>query len=391
MTNQETIAKEIRDSASRNFLLMLPTGYGKTNLSFTLFDKLSNNGKILIVIPKLPIIDSWKFELKKFDKEQYLKNITFTTYLSLHKYSTTEYELIIFDEAHHLTQRCREILLKMKSVYKIFLSATLKKELKAWLTTTYPKINIITETIKNAIDDKILPDPNVILIPLSLDYSVSNQIIQKTCKKSNQWINCTYKDRWKFINKYNCNISCTQYQYYLELSNTINYYKKRAFTNKFLENRWLKLCNDRLVWLANQKIELIKSLSKHLKDYRTLTFCSNINQSEQIGKNCINSKNKTSVKILNDFNNKKIKHILAVGILDEGVNLIDCRIGIFAHINSSDRLTIQRHGRILRHKKPILIIPYFVNTREEEIVKQMLNNYNPELIQTITDIKNIKL
>lgn len=47
--------------------------------------------------------------------------------------------------------------------------------------------------------------------------------------------------------------------------------------------------------------------------------------------------------------------------------------------------------RILRHKKPVLIIPYFVNTREEEIVKQMLNNYNPELIQTITDIKNIKL
>ena len=49
-------------------------------------------------------------------------------------------------------------------------------------------------------------------------------------------------------------------------------------------------------------------------------------------------------------------------------------------INSSDRLNIQRVGRILRHKFPVLIFPYFVNTREEEIVKDVTSGYNPELI-----------
>ena len=36
--------------------------------------------------------------------------------------------------------------------------------------------------------------------------------------------------------------------------------------------------------------------------------------------------------------------------------------------------------RILRHKSPVLIFPYFVETREEEIVKEVTSGYNPELI-----------
>ena len=62
-------------------------------------------------------------------------------------------------------------------------------------------------------------------------------------------------------------------------------------------------------------------------------------------------------------------------------------------INSSDRLNIQRQGRIFRHKSPVLIFPYFKYSREEEIVKDIVQNYNPDLITTIDisaveDIKN---
>ena len=77
-------------------------------------------------------------------------------------------------------------------------------------------------------------------------------------------------------------------------------------------------------------------------------------------------------------------------MLDEGVNLTSCRVGIFANINSSERIVVQRIGRILRHKDPIIIIPYFINTREQEIVNNMLEGYNPDLIETM-DIKDFKL
>lgn len=65
------------------------------------------------------------------------------------------------------------------------------------------------------------------------------------------------------------------------------------------------------------------------------------------------------------------------------VNLKDCEVGIFANLNSSEILTIQRIGRILRHKEPKIIIPYYIHTREEELVEQMKENYNKDLIKII--------
>ena len=58
-------------------------------------------------------------------------------------------------------------------------------------------------------------------------------------------------------------------------------------------------------------------------------------------------------------------------------------------INSSDKLIIQRTGRLLRHPKPCIIIPYWKNTREEEIVNKMKENYNPLLIKVIHNINEI--
>ena len=91
------------------------------------------------------------------------------------------------------------------------------------------------------------------------------------------------------------------------------------------------------------------------------------------------------------FNGCKIKHITACAILNEGVNLTNCRIGIFCNLNSSEIITKQRVGRLLRHKHPIVIIPYYKNTREEELVAKMLEEYNKESIKTINNLNEIVL
>lgn len=71
------------------------------------------------------------------------------------------------------------------------------------------------------------------------------------------------------------------------------------------------------------------------------------------------------------------------------VNLMNCQIGIYAVLNSSERMIKQKMGRLLRHKEPILVIPYFKNTRDEEIVNKMTEDYNPENIKIINDLKDI--
>lgn len=73
------------------------------------------------------------------------------------------------------------------------------------------------------------------------------------------------------------------------------------------------------------------------------------------------------------------------------MNLVDCQVGIYANLNSSDTIVKQRMGRLLRHKNPVLIVPYFVGTRDEELVNKMLENYNPKLVTVINDYKKIKI
>lgn len=73
------------------------------------------------------------------------------------------------------------------------------------------------------------------------------------------------------------------------------------------------------------------------------------------------------------------------------MNLIDCQVGIYASLNSSDTMIKQKLGRLLRHPNPVLIIPYYNNTREEEVIGKMLEDYNPELVTVVESLNQIKV
>lgn len=73
------------------------------------------------------------------------------------------------------------------------------------------------------------------------------------------------------------------------------------------------------------------------------------------------------------------------------MNLNDCQVGIYASLNSSDTMIKQKLGRLLRHPNPVLIIPYYNNTREEEIIEKMLEDYNPELVTVVESLNQIKV
>ena len=345
MTREE-VTNRIRESPKDNFLLILSTGFGKTYCALELIKQRVKVGlPILIVIPRLVLIENWKKEIKKFGLEEYLPKITFTTYNSLHKCVDINWKVVIYDECHHLSERCKEIANNIKGKYNIFLSATVKKDLKDWITQQYLP-EVIEVNLRNAIDNDVLPEPKVYLIPLQLCNTFFTETLIKESKNKKKWAACFYGDRWKFLKDYNVKIKCTKQQYYNELSNDIEYWKKKAMNNAFFKNKWLKLCGDRLKWLSDKKTEIVLHLLRHLKNYRTLTFCNSIEQTELLGKYCINSKNKLSGEYLNLFNNKKIKHITSVNMLNEGVTLTDCKIGIFVSINSSDILVKQKNGKL---------------------------------------------
>lgn len=179
----------------------------------------------------------------------------------------------------------------------------------------------------------------------------------------------------------------------IDLDSQIEWWKKRYLTSRkeAFRSKWLRLCGDRLKILSNWRTDNSAAILKYFKNYRTLTFCNSIEQTEVLGKYCVNSKNKLYQEVLNKFNEGRIKHITACNMLDEGINLANCRIGVYAVLNSSDRLIKQKLGRLLRHEHPVIIVPYYIGTREEELVQTMLLDYNPDLVSVVKDVKDIVL
>ena len=392
MTREE-LTQEFLSSTTKNFVLQLPTSYGKSKLALQKVNTWYNKDcKILIVIPRVVLIKGWEDEIKKWSYNHLLPNVTFTTYVSLHKHCDEYWDAVIFDEGHHTSEKCRETMSALRFKHFIVLSATLKKEHLDFFRRY--EVKIFHVKVKDAIENEILPDPKIILIPLALDNRRNDYAIAKNFKKgvNASPLTIDYSSKWKYRTyKGPLLIRCTQRQYYNDLSGLIDWYKERGKHNAIMKNMWLHKAGERLKWLALQKETISKELLSALRNFRTLVFCPSIEDSIGIGSPCINSK--VGTENLTRFNEKKIKHIAAVGMLDEGCNLTDCKVGIFKMINSSDRLNIQRQGRLLRHKSPVLIFPYFVDTREQEIIDEIIKDYNPELITklnvlSVKDIKN---
>ena len=272
------------------------------------------------------------------------------------------------------------------------LSATVGYKMKGILKTVFPDLYIYKVSTKQAIEDEILPDPKVYLIPLILDNTKPvYEIIKNKAQKEQLIIPYTQRFAYARVKNKKIIIKCTQKQYYEDMSSMIAWYKRKTFSEVF-KNLFLRKSGERLKWLSDQKSSLIKTLLDQLKNERTLTFCNSIAQTEELGTYCVNSKNtKKSKENLNNFNSESIDHITACNMLDEGINLVNCRVGVYASLNSSDRIIKQKLGRLLRHPDPIIIIPYFKGTRDEEIVQKMLEDYNPKLVNTVINLTELQV
>jgi superfamily II DNA or RNA helicase len=363
---------------AKYLILELITGMGKTKVAIDLinhicdrvFNREQSPTTILILVAKTVHKQTWKEEIEKWGgiKSDY---ITIECYESLKKYDSAYFDIVIADEMQHLSDARLEVLetIHINEAF-IGLSATIKKDMRDYFVNAY-KAEVIKCGLKEAVEDEVLPEPTVYLLPLSLDTK-----------------NYSYR-----IKKFKRDIITTQQGYYDTISSLIKWYKNKFLTSRRerIKNLWLSTAGKRLKWLSEQKEDVVLALLDKFKDCKTLTFCSSIEQSERLGKYNITSKNKASVKNLEMFNLNKIKHITACNILNEGVNLTNCRVGIFCNLNSSEIVVKQRVGRILRHKSPIIIIPYFKDTREEELVEKMIEDYNKELIKTLNNINDLEL
>lgn len=398
MTREEVYSECLTKLEKSDFLLLeLATGMGKTKQAIDIINhlvKTKYQGKhtsMLLLVAKIVHKQTWKDEFKKWGGIN-VDDLTIECYESLKKHEYESFDFVVMDECHHLNSDKRIDLFSTLTYGNVIgLSATIPKKLKQYFQYEYAA-EVVTCSIVDAIEDEVLPEPQIILYPLQLDSTRPTESIEVNPKAKGKTYYGNYNELWKYRKmKVHAIISCTPRQRVNEYNSQILYEKNRYMRTRqdFLKNKWLFDCGERIKYLANLKNNIVLSILQRLEKERTITFCKTIEQADILGKYSIHSKNKDSDIIYNNFNAKKINHIVSVNVLNEGANLVDCKYAVFANYSSSEICSAQRVGRSLRHKSPVIILPYYEATREEEIVNTMIESFKEESIHTIHSLKEL--
>lgn len=380
------------------------TGLGKTKATIEVANYLAKQKdefKVLLVVAEVAHKSNWEGEFTKWNYA--VPKTVVECYASLKKYMDTKWDLIIFDEAHHLGSDLRiDVLSSINAKNVILLSATLPDQTMQSITDIFGEFAVSKVTLKQAIEWEALPKPKVILIPLTLNNVYSNCIIIEEWGKKEKrvTIKCKYHERWEYLRnkvKYpnvTLEIACTQQQKYDYLSEQFEYWRTQFMRTRqeFTKNKWLQIGSKRKRFLGECKTDATKLLLYKIKDKRFICFCSSIEQAELLGgKNAIHSKKEGSLDIIDDFNNKKIDSLFAVGMLQEGQNLTDIEAGIIVQLDGQERAFVQKFGRSLRAKDPIQFILYHKDTRDVDYLGNVIEGINEDYIIKIESLTDFTL
>lgn len=381
------------------------TGLGKSKASIDILKYIKNkkgtNLRVLLVVAETVHKKNWEIEFQKWSCDY--SQVTVECYTSLKKYKDTTWDLIIFDEAHHLGSDIRiELLTTITSDNIILLSATLPQDLLYSIGAIYGKFEVHVVTLKQAIECGLLPKPKVYLIPLKLDNTYYNQSVCVSwgIKSKRVVYKCKMQDRWKYMaNKreypnVELIISCTQQQKYDYLTSLYTYWKNKYMRSRseWIKLKWLHTGSERKRFLGDCKTESLRILIHKIKDKRFICFCSSIEQAEIIGgKNAIHSNKAESQKIIEDFNDKTINSLFAVNMLQEGQNLPNIEVGVITQLDGKERAFVQKFGRSLRAEDPIQFIFYYENTKDVDYLQNVLEGINEEYIIKVDNLLNLDL
>lgn len=394
---------------SNRVALQWCTGLGKSKMAIDManyladkeFEEYEEPLNVLLVVAETAHKPNWKIEFDRWGLKT--DNVVMECYASLKKYRNSYWDLVIFDEAHHLGSDLRmDVLTELHAQNIILLSATLPDQVMQAVTGVFGEFVTSKVTLKQAIEWGILPAPKVYLIPLTLDSTYPNcAIIEEWGKKEKRvTYKCKFHERWEYLknkNKYpnvTLEISCTQQQKYDYLSDQFEYWRSQFFRTRqeFIKNKWLQVGSKRKRFLGESKTDAVRLLLHKIQDKRFICFCTSIEQAELLGgKNAIHSKKDNSLDIIDDFNTKKIDNLFAVGMLQEGQNLTDIEAGVIVQLDGQERAFVQKFGRSLRATDPIQFIFYYKDTRDTEYLENVLEGINEEYITEVDNLIDLEL
>lgn len=294
-------------------ILNLCPRFGKIRTSINILKKLKSKS-VLIAYPDNKIKESWETD---FAEMRYVnENIQYTTHLSLHKYQNEEFDIVIIDEIHLLSEaqiEAAKILLEHNSVV-LGLTGTLSSWTEETLAQELSLIVVANYPIEQAINEGVIADYEINVIKVALD---NKQIFDFKGKK---------RTEKKQFDSYGWVIDNLQ--------------------REGRDTMFLRLARMRIIQNSIAKTEATKSLLNKLQDERVLVFCGVTKIADNLGIPSYHSKS-SEKEMFQEFANGKGNHLAVVKIGNTGVTYKPLNKVIINYFDSNAENLAQKINRCM--------------------------------------------
>lgn len=344
----------IRDDRQKHFadiwmnngkfgILNLCPRFGKIYTTINILEQLPKNINILIAYPDLKIKASWEedFATRKYKNP----NITYTTHLSLKKHADSQFDLIVLDEIHLLSEAQLEVVSEMLDTHKQVLGLT--GTLSSWTEKTLNEelgLPVIAHyPIEKAIEEGVITDYHITVLTVPLDNVVTRN----------------YKGKWKTEKK--------QFDAY---GWVIDQMERQGKSTMFL-----RLARMRIIQNSLAKLNLTKKILSNFKDERILVFCGVTAIADELGVPVYHSK-AGDKQVFEDFANGKGNHLAVVKIGNTGVTYKPLNRVIINYFDSNGENLAQKINRCMamEYNNPEKKANIYIICSTEEVEKKWLKN-----------------
>lgn len=316
-------------------ILNLCPRFGKIRTTINIMKQLKPK-EVLIAYPDNKIRDSWiaDFEALNYDAE----GVTYTTHLSLHKHKDIEYDLVVIDEIHLLSEAqieaCKDLLEHNKQVLGLtgtlssWTERTLVEELDLEVIAEYP--------IHQAIEEGVIVDYEITVIRVPLDNVIVNDYKGKKRTEKKQF------DSYGWV---------------------IDQMERQGKNTMFL-----RLGRMRIIQSSIAKLNATKRILQNNPKDRILVFCGVTKIADSLGIPSYHSKSGEK-EMFEDFASGKGNHMAVVKIGNTGVTYKPLNKVIINYFDSNAENLAQKINRCMamEYNNPDKKAQIYIISSNEEV------------------------
>jgi len=353
---QSEAVASIRENKYTGLIHVSPR-VGKSKLMIDALNFIKKPLKVLILVPSVPIIKSWKAEIKKWGLSDLITPV-FLWHNSLRKIKDS-YDLIVCDEIHEYNDK---VLLQLKK-HQIAgsrilgLSGTINKQKEACLRSMLNLKKIYEYTFEEAIADGVIADYEIICVGCELneiDATVTAGTEDKPFKQT----------------EYNA------YEYWN------NRYNNIAYNNDYKMRKTIISKRKSIIYNSDTKINKTQEIVNSVD--RCIVFTGLQEVADQMGQASYHSKSKDNS--LEEFSLGHLDKLAVVSMVSMGITIPNLKVAVFNQVKSNEALFIQQVLRTMNldgDQKATIYIVYLKNTQDAVWVKSATEGFNKSKITFI--------